>query len=97
MKPMLASINSFYADIVQCLWDSSVLDVSRRKQNFYKFWWDEELNLMKEQAIQSFTAWKNIGKPRCGKEFDNMRFDKLKYKALIRSNEQPVLRYFLTV
>ena len=56
-----------------------------RKQNFYKFWWDEELNLMKEEAIQSFTAWKNIGKPRSGVEFDNMRFDKLKYKAMIKS------------
>jgi len=31
-----------------------VLDVPRKKRNFYKFWWDEELNLMKDQAIHSF-------------------------------------------
>jgi len=82
-----AGINRFYSDIVQCLWDSSVLVVPRKKRNFYKFWWDEELNLMKDQAIHSFNIWKNLGKPRSGKEFDAMRFDKLKYKALIKSKE----------
>ena len=81
------SINKFYNDLVRCLWDSAVPSVPVRKQNFYKFWWDEELNLMKEEAIQSFTTWKNIGKPRSGVEFDNMRFDKLKYKAMIKSKE----------
>ena len=47
----------------------------------------KELNLMKDQAIHSFNIWNNLGKPRSGKEFDAMRFDKLKYKALIKSKE----------
>ena len=73
--------------IVQCRWDSSVLDVPRKKRNFYKFWWDEELNLMKDQAIHSFDIWKSVGKPRSGKEFDAMCFVKLKYKAMIKSQK----------
>ena len=31
-------INRFYSDIVQCLWDSSLLVVPRKKRNSYKFW-----------------------------------------------------------
>ena len=49
---------------------------------------------MKEQAMQSYNTWKNIGKPRSGKEFDDMRFDKLKYKALVKSKEQASVHQF---
>ena len=44
--------------------------------------------------MQYNNTWKNIGKPRSGKEFDDMRFDKVKYKALIKSKEQASVHQF---
>ena len=88
------SINKFYSDIVQCLWDSSVATIPMRKKNFYKFWWDEELQLMKEQAMLSYTIWKNSGKARSGQEFKDMHTDKLRYKAMIKSKESMSINQF---
>ena len=49
---------------------------------------------MKEQAMQYNNTWKNIGKHRSGKEFDDMRFGKVKYKALIKSKEKASVHQF---
>jgi len=38
--------------------------IPKRKCNFYKFWWSQELNIMKEKAIESCRMWKNAGSPK---------------------------------
>jgi len=73
-KEAHASINQFYIDVVKCLSDAFVLPIPQIRRNFYKFWWDEELNLLKQQAMQSFNIRKSVSKPRSGKEFDDMHF-----------------------
>jgi len=35
-------------------------------KNFYKFWWTEELNHLKDNAIESDKVWKAAGRPRSG-------------------------------
>jgi len=37
--------------------------------HFLKFWWDEELKLLKQDSINSNKAWKEAGKPRSGPVF----------------------------
>ena len=59
-----------------------------KKHGFYKFWWDEELTLLKDTAMQSFNIWSAVGKPRFGTEFDNMKRDKLRYKLAIKDKER---------
>ena len=59
-----------------------------KKKGFYKCWWDEELTLLKEKAMQSFNIWASIGKPRSGTAFDEMRKDKAAYKLGIRNKEK---------
>ena len=58
------------------------------KKNFFKFWWDEELTELKQQAILSCRAWKTAGKPRNGPIFRVYKTDKLAYKAAIRSHQR---------
>ena len=58
-----------------------------KKHGFYKFWWDEELTLLKEKAMQSFNVWAALGKPCTGIAFDDMRRDKAACKLGIRSKE----------
>ena len=81
-------INSYYESIVQALHYSSCATVPRKKHGFYKFWWDEELTLLKKKAMQSFNVWAALSKPRTGIAFDDMRRDKAAYKLGIRSKER---------
>jgi len=90
-------INSFYNNIVFSLQKASYASIPRKKHNYQKYWWDEELSLLKQQAIQSFNAWVSLGKPRQGKIFESMRKDKAAYKLALRTKENRVLMIFQTV
>ena len=87
-------IQQIYDDIIVVLNDGANRYVPRHRKNFYKFWWDQELDLLKEESIKSHSAWKSAGRPRSGPYFNKYRSDKLAYKLRIRSSQQDeVLRY----
>ena len=80
------------------LFECSCVCIPRKRHSFYKFWWDEELTLLKEAAICSHKVWSDIGKPRFGLEFNNMKKDKLRYKLAIKEKERGlILTHFQTV
>jgi len=79
---ILICINQYYRDSVNVMFECSCACIAK-KHGFYKFWWDEELTLMKDTAIQSFNIWSKFGT-----EFDNMKRDKLKYKLAIKEKER---------
>ena len=55
-----------------------------RSKQFYKFWWDQELDCLKEDSIASHKLWQAAGKPRAGPLFTKYRSCKLLYKKRIR-------------
>jgi hypothetical protein len=57
-----------------------------RKKNF-KFWWNEELELLKEASIESNRIWKAAGKPRNGPLFEKRQSCRLKYRKRIREDQ----------
>ena len=67
---VLTDVNRFYTDIVKGLYMATCKCVPRMQYGFFKFWWDEELTLLKETAGQSFLIWFALGKPRIGREYD---------------------------
>jgi len=38
--------------------------VPKHRKNYYKFWWNKELAVLKQASVESDLAWKAIGKPR---------------------------------
>jgi len=66
-------LKQFYTDIVCAIFNVSCASVPRMRHNFYKYWWDKEVLLIKETAIKSFNLWSALGKPRTSAEFDSMR------------------------
>ena len=54
---------------------------------FDKFWWDEELSLLKENSINARRLWTAVGKPRSGEIFRNKQQAKYEYKSAIRTKE----------
>ena len=81
-------INSVYNQTVHILRDSSMRTVPLRTKNFYKFWWNQELDCLKEQAIIDHQLWKAAGKPRSGTVNAKYRSSKLAYKVRIRECQQ---------
>jgi len=80
----LYHINAYYSAIVIALYNAFDVCVPQVKQGFFKYWWNEELTLLKESAINSFNLWSSLGKPRPGSMFDDMICDKLRYKLAIK-------------
>jgi hypothetical protein len=81
-------INRFYVSIVHALFDASLICIPRKKHGFFKYWWDEELKVLKETAMNSYRLWSSLGKPRTGNVFDEMRLDKARYKLAIRTKSE---------
>ena len=53
--------------------------------NFFKFWWDQDLDELKSRSVVSCDIWKAAGRPRSGPIFRNYRRDKSAYRYGIRS------------
>ena len=84
IESVIPAVNSIYDRTVDILRNCANITVPIRKRSFYKFWWNEELDCLKQQSIDDHRLWKSMGKPRCGQVFDKCRASKLLYKQRIR-------------
>jgi hypothetical protein len=80
-------IDCIYDRIVNALTQSASLFVPSHKTSYYKFWWDQELDTLKESAIASDRIWKAAGRPRNGPLFTKRSSDKRSYKLAIRKHQ----------
>jgi len=81
-------IDELYERIVSVLNHGEKLYVPRRNKQFYKFWWNEELSILKQAAVEADRQWKAAGKPHSGPVFDSRQQSRLKYRKRIRECEQ---------
>lgn len=77
-------IELIYNTVVSILRQSALATIPLRVNNFYKFWWDEELNILKDESISSHRLWLAAGRPRCGPIACSARACKMRYKQRIR-------------
>jgi len=80
-------IDELYGHIVQVLQQCASISVPKRRKDFFKFWWSQELDTLKERAIASHKMWKETGRPRAGPIFEHRNKDRRVYRAAIRRNE----------
>lgn len=76
-------INNVYNDII-CALKKAEICIIKKPVSFYKFWWDAELDDLKEKSMQSFKLWEALGKPKNGYVYLNMVRDKMNYKKGIK-------------
>ena len=57
-------IDRIYNDIISVLINAEAKFVPKSNKSFYKFWWNEELSLLKQSSVESSKMWKLAGKPR---------------------------------
>ena len=81
-----AQADAIYTCVVDALRVSANLFIPKQTKNFFKFWWSQELDVLKDNAIASCKAWKESGRPRNGPIFLQYKRDKLVYKKSIREH-----------
>jgi len=57
----------------------------------YKFWWDEELNALKDASMKSNKLRKEAGKPRQGPIFNKRQLCRAQYRKAVRYGENVAL------
>jgi len=57
-------INNIYYRIIDILLEGSEIAVPSCHKRFFKFWWDQDLDELKQKSIASCQIWKASGKPR---------------------------------
>jgi len=83
-----AVIDSLYNDVVVILTTGANNFVPQYRKNFFKFWWDEELNILKSDSIESDKLWKSVGKPRQGPVFEKRQSCRLNYRKRLRDSQK---------
>jgi len=81
-------IESCYASIVNCLSTAATQTIPHKKVDFYKFWWDDELDHLKMLSIDTHQVWKDAGRPRSGPVFEAKRLTQANYKLAINNKRQ---------
>jgi len=81
---IITFVENVYNNVVHALSGAANVTVPLRSKQFYKFWWDQELDCLKEDSISSHKLWQAAGKPRGGPIFNKYRSCKLLYKRRIR-------------
>lgn len=80
-------VDDIYERIVGILCDSANLFIPKHKKSYYKFWWNQELDILKQSSITSCRVWRDAGKPRHGAIYSQYKRDKLIYKKRIREEQ----------
>lgn len=62
--------------------------VPKCQKGLFKFWWDEELKLLKQKSIESNEIWKAAGRPRGGPIFNKRQSCRLLYRKRIKENHR---------
>jgi exonuclease III len=80
-------IDVMYERIVVALKSCATMTVPSRRQSFFKFWWSQELDCLKQQSIDSNQLWKAAGRPRSGPVYDRRNKARREYRVGIRKNQ----------
>ena len=62
--------------------------IHKRKHNFYKFWWTQEFDILKDKSISSNKIWKAAGTSHNVPIYDKHQSHKLAYKLRVKDEMQ---------
>ena len=77
-------IDTFYCNIVDALSCAAADNVPLAKASFFKFWWDEECQALKDESVSKHRTWVALVRPREGPAANAMRKARCEYKLLLK-------------
>ena len=81
-------IDQLHDTIIAVFAEAAHLYVAHHRKIFYKFWWNQDMDLLKASSIDSNKIWKAAGKPRYGPIFDKRQSSRLLYRKKLKENKK---------
>jgi exonuclease III len=81
-------IEEVYDNVISSLNQAADSVIPLVKRNFFKYWWNEELDVLKSTSCSTHLDWVNAGRPKHGPIFDAKRSAKSRYKKCIKDNQK---------
>ena len=81
-------IEYVYNSIVPTFNSGANVYVPRVRKGFFKFWWDAELDLLKDASVESNRLWIAAGKPRQSPIFYKRQSCRLQYRKWLRDSQK---------
>jgi exonuclease III len=88
------AIENVYRQITSALQMAAFTTVPTVKSNYYKHWWDGELDAAKLKSVTDHKTWVSNGKPRFGPHHTSMVKSRNQYKLLIKLKEKENSNHF---
>jgi len=86
---LLSTTNAFHSEVERLLVSISQTTIPTfNSRKNAKFWWDEELNTLKQESISTHNTWVDAHKPRSGPIFEARNKARNKYRFRIRKSKQ---------
>lgn len=86
--PLASQIEQQYRNIISSISYAASTTVPVEKTDFFKFWWDQELDELKKRSIDTHRNWLNANRPKHGVIFEEKAKSKAAYRKCIRKNQQ---------
>ena len=83
----LNSIETCYEHLVYVLIQAAKESIPNKKTNSFKFWWNPEAEILKQNSIASHRDWLNNGRPISGSIYNLKTKAKRSYKLYIKQNK----------
>ena len=77
-------VDTLYDMIVCMLQQATQQTIPSIQVDAIKYWWDQELDILKEEALKADKMWKELNCPKTGATFEKFKTAKYKYKTAIR-------------
>jgi len=81
-------IDKAYEKIVEDLRSAAECSVPQHQKNFYKLWWSQELDCLKQASINSNRLWLAAGKPCSGPIFNDRQSCRMAYRKRLRDEQR---------
>ena len=62
--------------------------IPRRKVGFFKYWWDIELDKLKQKSIEAHKLWLAASRPMSGDIYNSKRVSKAQYRHSLRCHQR---------
>ena len=84
----VSTVDVVYTDLINVLKSAERRTIPALQVNALKFWWDQELDVLKQEAFQADKDWKSVNCPKAGQAFDKFKDAKYKFKLAIRQKRE---------
>ena len=80
-------LNILYDQVTESLCLAADTCIPQIEENYFKFWWNEEMSILKSNSCSSHRDWLAAGRPGSGPIYDAKRVAKALYRKCIRNHK----------